>query len=110
MIVVPGQHDRMDGSASADSASAYFHEREKRLRALGLDPDDDDTWALPDYDLERLEEIDADLDWHPRVDQGQRVRCTDCLSNVRQDDDLRCEPCGFKHRRRKRCAAGALDG
>jgi len=37
--------------------------------------------------------------YHERHDQGMRVRCIDCLSNLRVDP-FRCRSCKIKHDRR----------
>lgn len=31
----------------------YFSQREDELRKAGVDPDDDDEWAKPDYELKQ---------------------------------------------------------
>lgn len=36
-------------------ATAYFRQRERELRAQGLDPDDDAVWARPDNEASEPE-------------------------------------------------------
>lgn len=37
--------------ADPDDDEGYWSDREERMTAAGFDPDDDDDWARPDYDL-----------------------------------------------------------
>lgn len=43
-----------------DPSRDYFADRSRALRARGLDADDDDTWAQPDYDDQTSELGDFD--------------------------------------------------
>lgn len=97
---------RMVVSDTMDT-SGYFADREAFIRSLGLDPDDDDVWATPDYDLgfRQSGTDDADLDYHPEAPttdpHGRRYtpRCDDCLTNPRRRG-RRCDFCRHKRNRR----------
>lgn len=69
-------------------ANLYFVARERKLRELGLDPDNDDHWAIPDYELPGLYEIDdGEITYHPEAPThdpyGQPfiAMCDDCFDS-----------------------------
>ena len=62
------------------TSSAYFDDRERAMRAAGLDPDDDDTWALPDYDLDAvIDEPDFYFSSLEPYDSTLSNLCMDCF-------------------------------
>lgn len=92
-------------------ANLYFAARERRLRELGLDPDNDEHWAIPDYELPGLYELDdGDFDYHPPAPEldpyGQPfiAMCDDCLDSPAIINDAGdghvCEVCQRRRERR----------
>ena len=87
---------------------SYFAAREAHIRSLGLDPDDDDVWAMPDYDLgfrQPVTDDDVDLDYVPEAPthspsgRPYTPRCDDCLTNDRHVG-RKCRYCNHKRKRR----------
>ena len=90
----------------------YFTWREQKLRRLGLDPDNDEHWALPDYELGLYDNgADEEIgDYHPpppsedKFGQPFVALCDDCLDSpaVIGDDGWShvCEVCERRRSRR----------
>jgi hypothetical protein len=69
-------------------------------------------WYVPGvngWDLVDQPTFNADVNFHPRVDQGQQVRCVECCSQLRSANDIRCEVCSYKHERRTTQAMHCLN-
>lgn len=90
-------------------AIPYFDDRAKHLEELGLDPNDDDTWAIPDYDVDAIADgslvIISDDGWlfgsrQLEHDHFAQWACRDCYEVYVSRDKLLCPFCQYIHDRK----------
>ena len=76
---------------------SYFAGRSKYLRRIGLDPEDDDSWAMPDNEARP-----PLFDWYwDAMDQGFTGRrwCVRCLDDYAHPGTLFCGMCAYERDR-----------
>ncbi len=89
-------------------AKGYYTHREQKLREVGLDPDDDEDWARPDYELDEVplgEQVQRDDGWffgaQPEpYDSTLQAWCRDCYEVDAAPNDILCPLCRFDHDRK----------
>ena len=80
---------------------SYFAAREKAMREVGLDPDDDDEWATPDFDFAHPIEADGFV-FGPAddYDYGAWSLCRDCYEEYVAPGEVLCAICEYDHKRK----------
>ncbi len=84
----------------------YFERRSALLVRLGLNPDDDDSWAIPDHDLVRIARgrLVYETPWC-RSDYGDGDRyCVRCFDDLATDGSL-CAMCRHEQQLQQRRAS-----
>ena len=81
---------------------AYFEAREKAMHEVGLNPDNDDEWATPDFDFGHEVEVDGFVfgSSADEYDFDAWTLCQDCFEQFVAPGEILCAICEYDHKRK----------
>lgn len=83
-------------------STSYFTAREEAMREIGLDPNNDDEWAIPDFDFDHPVEVDGFIfgRFAEEYDFDAWALCRDCFEEYVAPGEVLCVMC--KHDRTRK--------